>query len=72
MKMKKLYKVRIPEVHYQEIIVEATSKDEAIAAAKNGEGDYVNGTEYAYTLEDYQWYIAEGLGDTLGYKAEEA
>ena len=34
--MKKLYKVRVPEVHYQEIIVEATSKDEAIAAAKNG------------------------------------
>ena len=72
MKMKKLYKVRIPEVHYQEIIVEAENERDAIALAKEGEGDYVNGTEYAYTLEDYQWYIAEGLGDTLGYKAEEA
>jgi hypothetical protein len=70
--MKKLYKVRIPEVHYQEIIVEAENERDAIALAKEGEGDYVNGTEYAYTLEDYQWYIAEGLGDTLGYKAEEA
>jgi hypothetical protein len=70
--MKKLYKVRVPEVHYQEIMVEAENERDAIALAKEGEGDYANGTEYAYTLEDYQWYITEGLGDDLGYKAEEA
>lgn len=48
----KTYTVRIPEVHYQYIVVEAINKTEAIAAAKQGEGDYANNSEYAYTLDD--------------------
>ncbi len=52
----KTYTVRIPEVHWQYIVVEAENKNEAIAAAKNGQGDYGNNTEYAYTLEDYEQY----------------
>tara|TARA_Y100001963_G_C6637220_1_gene379161 strand:+ start:130 stop:303 length:174 start_codon:yes stop_codon:yes gene_type:complete len=51
----KTYTVRIPEVHWQYIVVEAESREEAIAAAKNGEGDYGK-EEYAYTLEDYEQY----------------
>ena len=57
--MKKLYKVEIPEVHYQTIVVEAENETKAIAAAKNTEGDYANGTEYAYTIEDYDAYRVE-------------
>ena len=55
----KTFKVEIPEVHYQTIIVEAEDEAKAIAAAKNGEGKYVNGAEYAYTIEDYDAYRVE-------------
>jgi hypothetical protein len=48
----KTFTVRIPEVHWQYVVVEAENKNEAIAAAKNGEGDYGKDTEYAYTLDD--------------------
>jgi parvulin-like peptidyl-prolyl isomerase len=55
----KTFKVEIPEVHYQTIIVEAEDEAKAIAAAKNAEGEYANGTEYAYTIEDYDAYRVE-------------
>ena len=48
----KTFTVRIPEVHWQYIVVEAEDKDDAIRAALNGQGDYGNNTEYAYTLDD--------------------
>ena len=57
----KTYTVRVPEVHYSYIIVEAESKREAIQQAMIGEGDYGDGceTEYAYTLEDETKYDAQ-------------
>ena len=48
----KQFTVRVPEVHYQYIVVEAENKEDAIKEALNGVGDYGNDTEYAYTLDD--------------------
>ena len=51
------FTVRIPEVHYCYVVVEAQSESEAIRAAMDGDGDYGEGsTEYAYTLEDESKY----------------
>jgi parvulin-like peptidyl-prolyl isomerase len=55
----KTYTVRVPEVHYQYIVVEAEDKESAIAAAKSGEGDYGNDTEYAYTLDSSRFEVLE-------------
>ena len=54
----KTYTVRVPEVHYSYIIVEAESKREAIQQAMIGEGDFGDDcqTEYAYTLDDETKY----------------
>ena len=48
----KTYTVRIPEVYYSYIVVEAEDEKDAIKEALNGVGDYANNTEYAYTLDD--------------------
>ena len=48
----KTYTVRIPEVHYSYIVVEAEDEADAIREALNGNGDYGNESEYAYTLDD--------------------
>ena len=55
----KTYTVRVPEVHYQYIEVEAEDKESAIAAARHGEGDYGNDTEYAYTLDSSRFEVLE-------------
>ena len=55
----KTYTVRVPEVHYQYIVVEAEDKESAIAAARHGEGDYGNDTEYAYTLDSSRFEVLE-------------
>jgi len=48
----KTFTVRVPEVHYSYIVVEAENEKDAIKEAMNGVGDYGNDTEYAYTLDD--------------------
>ena len=48
----KTYTVRVPEVHYSYIVVEAEDEKDAIKEALNGVGDYANNLEYAYTLDD--------------------
>ena len=48
----KTFTVRIPEVHYSYIVVEAENETDAIKEAMNGGGDYGNDTEYAYTHDD--------------------
>ena len=48
----KTFTVRIPEVHYSYIVVEAENEADAIREALNGNGDYGNESEYAYTLDD--------------------
>jgi len=54
----KTYTVRIPEVHYCYVVVEARNKTEAIEQAMSGQGDYGDDCqiEYAYTLEDETKY----------------
>lgn len=54
----KPYKVRLREIHIQEIVVDAVSKADAIQKALDGDGEYGNGTEYVDSMED-------------GHKAEE-
>ena len=44
--------VRVPEVHYSYIVVEADDRHDAIKEALNGNGDYGNESEFAYTLDD--------------------
>ena len=50
----KTYTVRVPEVHYSYVVVEARTKTEAIEEAMSGNGDYGDDCqiEYAYTLDD--------------------
>ena len=44
------YKVRAKEIHYQTILVEAESAEDAVAKASQGEGDLL-GCEYSHTEE---------------------
>ena len=46
------FTVKVPEVHYSYIVVEAENEADAIREALNGNGDYGNESEYAYTLDD--------------------
>ena len=48
----KTFTVKVPEVHYSYIVVEAEDEADAIREALNGNGDYGNESEYAYTLDD--------------------
>ena len=48
----KTFTVKVPEVHYSYIVVEAENEADAIREALNGNGDYGNESEYAYTLDD--------------------
>jgi len=54
------YIVSIPEVHYQDVIIDAESHEEAITKAKGGEGDAVdNGLEYSHTSENETFHVEE-------------
>ena len=46
------FTVNVPEAHYSHIVVEAENEADAIREALNGNGDYGNESEYAYTLDD--------------------
>lgn len=56
----KQFIVSIPEVHYQDIVVEAENGVDAIAKAKEGEGETVdNGLKYSHTAENEQFHVEE-------------
>lgn len=56
----KQFIVSIPEVHYQDIVVDAENGVDAIAKAKEGEGEaIVNGLEYSHTSENEQFHVEE-------------
>ena len=58
--VKKEFVVSIPEVHYQDVIVEASDECEAITKAKEGEGTAVdNSLEYSHTSEDENYHVKE-------------
>ena len=55
----KKYIVTIKEVHAQEIIVEAASPAHAQSKARDGDGDYGNGSTYEYLLDEDAWEVRE-------------
>ena len=55
----KRYVVTTREVHSQEIIVSAVSDEQAMAKAKDGDGDYVDGSTYEYLLDAESWEVRE-------------
>jgi hypothetical protein len=54
----KTFTVKVPEVHYCYIVVEAEDEADAIKTAMSGEGDYGDDCqlEYGYTLDDANKY----------------
>ena len=55
----KKYIVTMKEVHSQEIIVEAASPAHAQSKARDGDGDYGNGSTYEYLLDEDAWEVRE-------------
>lgn len=55
----KRYVVTTREVHSQEIVVSAESETEALVKAKDGDGDYGNGSTYEYLLDADSWEVRE-------------
>ena len=54
----KAFTVRVPEVHYSYVVVEAENEADAIKVVMSGEGDYGEDKqlEYAFTLDDASKY----------------
>lgn len=56
----KQYIVSIPEVHYQDVVVNAKDGEEAIHKAKLGEGEYLdNALEYSHTSDNENFHVEE-------------
>jgi hypothetical protein len=54
------YHVYVPEVHYQQVAVEAASPEEAAKLVQDGEGDVVDDTlEYSHGLESSTQMVVE-------------
>ena len=54
------FKVSISEVHYQDVIIEAETKEVALELAKEGEGLLIeNSLTYSHTSEDENYHIEE-------------
>ena len=52
------YEVRVLEVHYQPIVIEAESEVEAIEMVAEGDGEELE-CEYGYTLDSDSWTVVE-------------
>ena len=57
----KRYTVTIKEVHEQDIFVSANTEEEAVSKAREGVGDYVDGTRFQYTIDEENWTVEEDL-----------
>lgn len=56
----KKFTVSIPEVHYQDVIIEAETDVLAIEKAKKGEGEILdNSLEYSHTSENENYHVEE-------------
>ena len=55
----KLFTVTIKEVHRQLVSVQAEDMIDAILRVQDGEGVYINGTEYVDTLSVDRWDVEE-------------
>lgn len=57
---KKQYRVTIREVHHQDVLVTASSADEARELVANGEGDPDESTFcYSHSLDSDTWRVEE-------------
>ena len=53
----KIFKVSIPEVHYQDVEIQADNETEAIELVKQGDGDILDNTlEYSHTCDNGEKY----------------
>ena len=55
------FKVYLKEVHWQEVHVFASSRQDAVKRAKMGESDYVGATTYDHTIETISEHRVEEL-----------
>lgn len=56
----KTFKVSIPEIHYQDVTIEANNQEEALIKAREGEGTAIdNSLEYSHTSENENYHIQE-------------
>jgi hypothetical protein len=55
------YFVKVPEVHYAIVKVEADSPEEALTKAREAEGEEV-GLEYSHILEGQKWTVKNSEG----------
>lgn len=54
------YRVKVREVHVQDVLVKATNEEHAKTLVKDGEGDYVDNTlEFSHQLEPDTWEVEE-------------
>ena len=57
------YIVKVREVHVMDVVIEADSKEEAIAAVTDGDGEYQDDSlEYSHTLEAEDWTVEGPFG----------
>jgi len=55
------YYVKVPEVHYSILKIEADSPEEALAKARDAEGEEV-ALEYSHAIEYKQWTVKNSAG----------
>lgn len=57
--MNKRYIVTMNEVHMQQIAVSGTDEEDAMIKAVEGDGDYIDGSEYLYTMDRETFTVKE-------------
>jgi hypothetical protein len=55
------YYVEVPEVHYSILKIEADSPEEALAKARDAEGEEI-ALEYSHVLENEMWTVKNADG----------
>ena len=58
----KRFIVTVPEIHYQDMSIEAATEEEAIQKVLDGDGTCVGEPEYAYTLDNKDQFLCSEEG----------
>jgi len=53
------YRVSVPEIHLQEVLVEADSPESAKMMVREGLGEYTDSLTYSETLDPREWRVRE-------------
>ncbi|HEY8864592.1 MAG TPA: hypothetical protein VIO37_10530 [Candidatus Dormibacteraeota bacterium] len=60
MSTERTFWVAVREVHIQQVAIDATSPEEAIAKVRDGQGAYLdNAIEYSHCLDPETWTVEE-------------